>query len=116
MSNNNIQLIPGLWLGDSLNISSQFIKNKDIKIKINCSKINSKYNNIKKFYKDIIQIIHNKLLNYNIFIYNDIQQIGISVIITYIIKYSNLKDINKIIDLIKTKKKNFYFKKDNFYL
>lgn len=130
------EILSGLWICNKDDINKKFLNDKNITLIINCSKeinVNNNYNieeikiplvhynennSIDKlnfiFYDyifDTIEFIHNNKLNKNILIYSSYNnQRAISVLIAYIINYSQIVPLEVIL-FIKSKCNNILIPK-----
>jgi len=130
------EIIPGLWLGDkNIALNKDFYKDNSIDIVINCSKdlpfINLDiekvrlkiHDNLEK--EEIINMYHNLdyITNYmyeNILLCKNIlvhcyagKQRSATIVLAYILRYSNLK-LEKAVELLKYKKTDVFTPTINF--
>ena len=135
------EILSGLWISDKDDIDKSFLLNKNIKLIINCSKeINSRIsrkieeiripleelsdnndiNYINRVFYDYIfdtlSFIHQHKMKRNILLYStNNNQRPISIIIAYIIYYTNLEPIQAIL-FAKTKCENNILLPKPYYL
>ena len=130
------EIIPGLWLGDKdISMNKQFFKDNDINIVINCSKdlpfINLDVEKVRLKIHDnleneeIINMYNNlnyitKYINDNLLLCRNIlvhcyagKQRSATIIISYLLKYGKM-NLEKSIDLLKSKKNDVFIPKNNF--
>ena len=122
------EIVSGLWVSDiEMMNNNNFILDKDITLILNCTQIidfpeikidkirlpfHQNNNNdsiiiLKKNYKQIIELIHNRLDTDNILIScYDGKSISILIIAIYLLHYSNI-DTKSIIEILLKKSKDF---------